>query len=349
MRCAVIEHNWYHDEVIPTLVYGLNQLGFEVDVFLPRRALAANAFTFADSLRYRTHALDAPLSGLRGTPHWYRRCDLTVVNSIEPVEVLRAGAGLPGPLLAVVHNASLLRQDPEYAAYFEPARRAPLVLWRHVAAYLEPEWKAEWIAPVYFGDVPRRDPQPAGTTFCVQGNFAFDRRNYDSLVAAAEELIGAGRTGLRILFVGRSDSPDGLEFRARLARTAASAVMEFAPPGIPYRDYYSTLAGADFILPLIDTSTNQYAYYYADKATSSLAVSIGLGVPPIVHSRLAEQYGVADAGICYENGRLAGAMSRALALGSEESAALRLRLHERRQTLLSETVANLRRAVEAVS
>jgi hypothetical protein len=125
--------------------------------------------------------------------------------------------------------------------------------------------------------------------------------------------------------------------------------MEFAPPGIPYRDYYSTLAGTDFILPLIDTSTNHYAYYYADKATSSLAVSIGLGVPPIVHSRLAEQYGVADAGICYENGRLAGAMSRALALGSEESAALRLRLHERRQTLLSETVANLRRAVEAVS
>jgi hypothetical protein len=349
MRCAIVEHNWYHDEVIPTLAYALNQLGFEVDVFLPKSALAANAFTFAGDLRYRTHAIDTRLGRLMGTPPRYRRYDLTVLNSIEPVEVMRASSGLPGPLLAVVHNASLLRQDPEYAAYFEPARRAPVVLWKHVAAYLAPEWNAQWIAPIYFGDVPRPDRHPAATTFCVQGNFAFDRRNYDSLATAAEHLIGAGQTGFRVLFVGRSDSPDGLEFRAQLARTTASTVMEFSASGIPYRDYYSTLAAADFILPLIDTSTDQYAYYFADKATSSLAVSIGLGVVPVVHSRLASQYEVADAGICYQNGQLAQAMSQALALGSEEGAGMRLRLHERRRALLSETVANLRRAVDTVS
>ena len=352
MRCAVVEYNWYHDEVIPTLVYALNRLGFDVDVYLPRKALAADTFCFASALSYEAHAIDGPLGKLRGTPRWRRRYDLTIANSIEPVEVLRRTEKLAGPLLAIVHNASLLRTAPEYAAYFEPSRRAPVVLWPHVADYLAPDWKAEWIAPVYFGEVPRgngQDERSDVVEFCVQGNFAFDRRNYDSLLAAVEELIAAGRRGYGITFVGRSDTPDGLAFRARLAGSTASVAVSFTTPGMRYRDYYSLIAGADYILPLVDTSTPQYGYYYADKATSSLAVSIGLGVVPIIQSRLAQLYKLSDAGICYEDGRLAAAMAHAIVLPADEIDLRREALAERRETVLAETVANLRRAVEMVS
>jgi hypothetical protein len=223
------------------------------------------------------------------------------------------------------------------------------VLWRHVSAYLAPEWKSEWIAPVYLGDVPHPTERSDRVNFCVQGNIAFDRRNYESLVAATEQLLGAGESSFRITFVGRSDTPDGLAFRARLARSAASAVTDFTAPSIPYRDYYSILAGSDFILPLVDTSTPEYSYYFVDKATSSLAVTIGLGVVPVLQSRLAQLYEVSDSGICHEDGQLAEAMSQALVLGSKETLRLREGLAKRREALLAETVANLRRAVEAVS
>lgn len=348
MRCAVVEYNWYHDLVIPTFVYALNELGFDVDVYQPREALATDALCYAGELRYQTYAIDGFLGRLRGTPRRNRRYDLTIANSIEPVEVLRRTAGLSGPLLSVLHNAFLL-DEPEYAAYFEPPRRAPIVLSGHIANLLRPEWKSNWIAPVHFGEVPRRLERSEGVDFCVQGGFAFDRRNYDSLLAASEQLLGAGQAGFRVTFVGSSDTPDGLAYRARLARSPASAIMEFTAPRIPYRDFYSMLAGADFMLPLIDTSTAMYEHYYVDKASTSLMMSIGLGVVPILHSRLSQLYGLSDAGISYEDGGLADAMSRGLALRSEEATRLRQHLLGRREALLAETVANLRRAIDAVS
>lgn len=349
MRCAIVEYNWYHDLVLPTLVYALNQLGFDVDIYQPRKAFAANPFHFCRGLKYRRHSIDGFLGKLRGTPHRNRRYDLTIANSIEPADVLHTALSLPGPMLAVVHNASLLSTEPQYAAFFDTARRAPIVLSRHIARYLGPDWNSEWIAPIYFGEVPPPSERSDTVNFCVQGNFAFDRRNYDSLLTGAEQLMSAGQVGFKITFVGSSDTPDGRAFRARLARSAASGAAEFSPSGIPYREFYSAVAGADFILPLVDTSTPSQAYYYVDKATTSLMMSIGLGVPPILHSRLAQLYDLGDAGICYENGRLGEAMSEALALRSDDTARLRGRLAQRRESLLAESVANLRRAVEAVS
>src|ERR1035437_2995127 len=117
MRCAIVEYNWYHDLVIPTLVYALNQLGFDVDVYQPRRALAADPYCFAPWLSYKTFAIDGKAGKLRGTPSRLRRYDLTIANSIEPVEILRATERLNGPVLAIVLNASLPLTHPEDVRY----------------------------------------------------------------------------------------------------------------------------------------------------------------------------------------------------------------------------------------
>jgi hypothetical protein len=208
---------------------------------------------------------------------------------------------------------------------------------------------AEWVGPVYFGDVPRPTERPHDVEFCVQGNFAFDRRNYDSLLAASEQLIDSGRTGFKVSFVGSSDTPDGEAFRTRLAKSTAGTLMQFTAPGIPYRDFYRMLAASDFILPLVDSSTPLYENYYMDKATTSLMISIGLGVLPVLHSGLAQVYELSDAAICYENGQLADGMLRGMDIAPDDAARLRARLAARREAVLAESVANLRRAVDAVS
>ena len=55
MKCAVIEWNNHHDEVVPSLVYGLNRLGIVPDVVLSEdRAIKKNAFSYATDSRVQT-------------------------------------------------------------------------------------------------------------------------------------------------------------------------------------------------------------------------------------------------------------------------------------------------------
>jgi hypothetical protein len=346
MRAAIVEFNWWHDEVIPTLVHALNRMGFFVDVYMPRKAISADAFAFARDLRYEILPTDGLGAAARGTPARRRRYDLTIANSIEPDVVLRKVDRIPGPMLAVVHNAGRIGSDPEFAAFFDSPRRFPIVLWDHLAACLPAGSPGTWAAPVYLGEVPPQERTADETNFCIQGTLSFSRRNYGSLLAAVETLGGAAAESMRLTFAGESDFPDGRAFRSSLP--ARGPKMEFTAPWVPYMELYRAIAASDFILPLIDTTAATYAPYFIDKMTTSLAVGIGLGIPSVIHSRLAELYGVADASICYEDGGLAEAMARAMAMPESERSLLRERLRERRDALLDANEANLRAAVDRV-
>ena len=48
-----------------------------------------------------------------------------------------------------------------------------------------------WIAPVYFGDVPRV-VNTGPTRFVVQGNVEIVRRNYESLLGAVDAVARQG-------------------------------------------------------------------------------------------------------------------------------------------------------------
>ena len=347
MRAAIVEFNWWHDEIIPTLIHALNRMGFFVDVYMPRKAISANAMAFARDLRYQILPTDGLGAAARGTPARMRRYDLTIANSIEPDVVLRKVDRMSGPMLAVVHNAGRIGSDPEFAAFFDSPRRFPIVLWDHLAACLPAGSRGTWAAPVYLGEVPPQELTAGETNFCIQGTLSFSRRNYGSLLAAVETLGRAASENVRLTFAGESNFPDGRAFRSCLPAGGAPT-MDFTAPWVPYTELYRAIAASDFILPLIDTTAATYAPYFIDKMTTSLAVGIGLCIPSVIHSRLAELYGVAEASICYEDGGLAEAMALAMAMPEGERALLRERLRKRRDALLDANEANLRAAVDSV-
>ena len=353
-RTAVVEFNFYHDEVLPTVVYALNRLGVEPDVYLPSRAAKKNAFVMTPELRYRRQLVDSPsglrrrLVRLRGTPARYGRYDLLIMNSVEPHTVLERASHIDLPTLAFVHNANLLVDDPEVRRYFASPAREPMLLGRHVAEGLGPGHTGRWMAPLYLGN-----PTPLAATaggrlrLCVAGNVEYTRRDYASLLDAVV-LLAAQRADFVVRIVGRSGGPDGRDFRARVEALGLGDLVEFTKGEIPYAEYLTLVATSDFILPLIEARTPAHAPYFSVKITSSMSMALGLGVIPIADADLARLYGVEHAAVTYQACGLEGAMRAAMEMGPADRAERVRRIERARSDALAASVRNVAEALSAV-
>jgi hypothetical protein len=343
MKCALIEFNYYHDEVLPTQVYLLNRLGIRPDVYMVSRAVRKDAFVYTDGLDYCRKQIDGWWR-IRGTPSRRGQYDVVVANSIEPPRALSRFAAIGLPTVAVLHNAELIDKT-KYSDYFRGRGRVPLVLAKHVASSLAPGRALEWIAPVYLGEPPRPTRSDDRLRFCVSGNIEFARRNYPALLGAVAGLA-VERSDFVVTCVGRP-APDGPAFRAQVADAGLERFFEFSNGEISYARYLSDAAGADFMLPLLDTASDAFASYFRTTASSSISMAIGLGVVPIVNTALARLYGLGpDDAILYEDGQLLDVMRRTLD-ERPDTRQLRQALIARRESLLAESVASLARAVAA--
>jgi glycosyltransferase involved in cell wall biosynthesis len=343
MRCALIEHNYHHEQVLPTFVYLLNELGVVPDVYLPRFSVAADPFAYARTLRYHICPVDGRFARLRGTPRRLGRYDVVIYNSIEPPWVLQKAAAQHRPLVSVLHNADLLTTHPDYVSFFQARNRVPLVLARHVAESLDGR-HVRWVAPVHLGEIAR-PPDGDCIRLAVQGNVEANRRNYESLLDAIEEVVQQSLK-VRVLLIGRSDLADGKRLKEEIRRRHLDEWFEVTGE-LPYTDFLKAIASCRFVLALIDRSSEIFASYYRFKLTSSLLMSLAVGVPPVVHAELARLYGLEHASITYEDGGLAGAIARGAALDSRAHESLVREISTLRGTLLARSASNLQGAIDA--
>jgi hypothetical protein len=360
MKCALVEYNRIHGEILPTLIHVLNSLGIEVDLYVSRRIMKNDPFACTPGLGYRagnSHGIrfKALVEG-RG----FAGYDFVVFNSLEPKRVLRKARAAKVPVLAVIHNGGLITGDPDYAAFFRDANHRPLVLARSVSEFLSGARPVPWITPVLVAEMPeeaRFDDGPV--RFCVQGNLAFDRRNYASLLDAVEHLAKNNRTNFVVTLIGRY-RPDGARFHSQVAERGLKGFfeyaergidrfLEYAGRGIPYQQYYRFLGQSHFILPLVDRSSPVYRPYYEEKITSSLTVAIGMGLVPVIDAELAVRYSVESCSIMYETGSLADAMKQALDLGPENYQMKKHALDELRKELLSISRRNMEREIREIT
>ena len=349
MRCALVEFNHYHDEVLPTFVWLLNRLDITPDVYMVERSAKRRAFARSEGLRYRLRSVET-MDRLGGLDWRLRRYDLAIVNSMEPPENLARAARLGVPVLGVVHNAHLLAGDEAYRAFFAAPNRRPLVLGQHIAERVGASAGAPWwISHVVFG-APTREPGEPGraTMFAVSGNVEFARRNYDALLDAAGTLAGEDLPFL-VRIVGRSTFPDGKAFRATVDSRGLTSRFEFSPGEIAHPRFFRLLSESDFSLPLIDTSRDAYRAYLETKLASSIPFAIGLDVPLVANDALVRAYGIEGTGPAYEDGGLTDAMRRAIASTEEERSGWRDALMAKRDVILEASLENLRAAITAVT
>lgn len=343
MRVALIEYNTYHDEILPTLYYLFDRLGFIVDIYTSETNIRKNAFHYCrKELRFELNSTSGCFF-----PYWerlakYRIYDLIVVNSIEPEYILSQFAYYSGPLLAIIHNAHLIKNTDSYSRFFDVSNRKLLVLSDHIRSYLDGIMAAFVIYPVYFGEVPFAVPQK--TTFSVQGNIEFTRRNYSSILDAVFE-VSKSRTDFYVSIVGRDHGEDGQQFRDSIKLKGLDSFFRFHGKDVTsYKKYFSVLKSSDFILPLVDTTKECYQPYFKDCASSSIPISIGLEVPCVIHQEMARVYDMVQA-LTYDDGNLADAMVRALSMSDEEHMRLRADLQKKKEELLTHSLVNIKRVL----
>lgn len=354
MKIAAIEFNDHHDEVLPSVVYALNQLDVEPDVYISERAIRNDAFSGASGLRYRLVPIDG--SGFlgrvrargRGTPSRFRRYEALFINSVEPLPVLQIASRIDLPTIAVVHNADLLRDDGPYARFFADPKRQPIFLGRHVAASLGMAPGKGWLGYFFFGEVePERPDGDDRTILCVPGNVEYVRRDYAALLAAVES-VASERTDFRVMIVGRSQWRDGRDLRSQVDARGLTDHFVFSEPDIPQPRFLSLVAAADFILPLIDPVVPGLAPYFSVKITSSMSMSIGLGVVPIAEASLAALYGAEPAAVTHPSGRLVEGIRAALDMSPGDRSDRVKMLGGIRSEALASSVANLADALASV-
>jgi hypothetical protein len=161
------------------------------------------------------------------------------------------------------------------------------------------------------------------------------------------ELVGA-EAPIRIRIVGRTNYPDGLAFRAEIARRGLESVFELSPGEVRHPAYFGLIAGSNFLMPLIDGTNASMRAYFESKATASIYLGIGLGVPLVIQRDLASAYGVETGGVTYADGGLVGAMRAAMASTNAQRNQWRMALAATQQELLGVSRENLRQAIAAV-
>lgn len=348
MRCAVVEFNKVHGELLPTLVLLLNLQGIEVDVFASYRVMANNPFTLTKGLNYRSFLISRLAFRMLSSLGFFHRYDFLIFNSLEiygsdPTWLQRTISRWKGsPVLAIVHGPSAVGSW----AMFSPTK-APLVLSALSAKTLPLGSESSWIAPVFLASTEQTAERSGPARFCVPGNISADRRNYAALIDAVGELTRSGHRDFVVSLVGRS-ATDGQAIKERIHAEGLQHYFEFHDSDIPYAEFYFQVARSHFILPLIDRTSAKFHCYYEGTVTSSLLLSLGFSIVPVLERDLAELHGVAKGAITYSSQGLAGAMKLALQLAEPRRIEMRGFLAAARERLLEESDANLRALVSRV-
>ena len=184
LRLAYIELMHYHDEVMPSFFNAFIKNGWEVDIFTTSVNARKKAFcNFANAKRPRILALQGAcrlfvsLGGLN-------QYSAVLFNTVEGLKLEEIIAHIDVPLMFIMHNGpAVFSRDVANIL----SRKAPriFVLAEHIGAYLRTRMVAsEWLIPVYFGTVDRRE-KPA-RNFLVQGSFVPKKRNYYGMLDAVE-------------------------------------------------------------------------------------------------------------------------------------------------------------------
>jgi hypothetical protein len=295
-------------------------------------------------LRFRLRDIER-LSGGKLQTH-LRGFDFLIVNSLEPRENLNRIKDLSLPIVGVMHNANLIVTDREYAEFFSSDAHQALVMASHISDFMSKTSRTRWISPVELGTVEHgRVAADRPTVFCVQGNVAYDRRNYDSLLDAVGRLSSTGVKNFRIQIIGRNDSPDGEKLKKDIASQGHDQFFQFSQGELDYRNYYGSIARTDFMLPLVDWNSTDHQAYFKDKLSTSMQTALAFGVIPIVHADLAELYGVTDESFTYSDD-VEDAMIRAIRASEDELCAMRRGLAQKRAELLERSKDNLKLLLE---
>lgn len=324
--CCLIEQNPCHEFMLPSIVYALNQLGIHVDVYLNPHAIERDPFFYTKNLEYNLYSTEsAEFLFLRNILQ-YSAYDLVFFNSLDnfvqntkiPNVVSEIKNYLSTtPVVGVAHYIKKIEQGQEQHDITLYKERVQIFTINYCLSrqsqYLPDD---NWINPIYYCDSIQKIRTDCKLskeiTFVVQGNLEFNRRNYIGLLDVVQDVLSKTSFPFKIKIVGQSHLPDGLKFKRQVQSRGLTPYFNFVETNSSFEVFYREIVSADYILFLIDKTSDSWSVYYNHIVSSSVPTSIALGVIPILHDELSHRYHLH--GITYPSGYLNEAMIEAIAI-----------------------------------
>lgn len=358
-RCAIVQFEPRHEEVIPSLVAACNANGYRPRIFLHRRILKlrGDIMALVPGLEFDVEyvplstpdyrAADAPkhikstMAAIEAAEH-----DFVLMASLSRPKAASWARGVKKPLIMVLHNLDQFSQ----MAPLRETLQMPNARYISLSAHVTAEWisrvgkahmdRIATLEPFYWID----DPEPKlgqPRQVVIPGNVNMRTRDYPGLL----NLLGNRPDAFQNLhFILPSGGGDRAKVESEIQDRKLDARFKCVPLDnsgqVGHAAYFDALAGAQVIHPLMPFD---YEQYQRIKITSALSSSGGFCVP-IVMDRWSEA--------CYrppmliaDNG-LEASLTRISEASDAELSDLQAALKSYRRSALSNGAVGLRRLIE---
>jgi len=337
-RALIIEKMPCHQEIIPSWVWALTRLGYEVDILAnaPSHRHIGSAMKIMMKLT-GFHFLTEGKANLEDY-------EVVLNNSLYPgdkIQHLRPGRRT----LSVLHSLPAKPLDYKDFRSLRDPDHCILALGPHMQTHLNDQlhaFSSSLTPPIFFGDTPSIHKERH--RFLVQGTMERFRRNYGCLAFLINKFADSNSS---FEFTLMGDGGTGVEswLAPQIRPQHQKRLRSLLNTG--YERFLTEIRKVGWVMPCVD-DTYKHGYF-TRKITSSVMMAIGNCTPLLLHKKLADIYGLKDGVNCLTYSNSQASLSKAFqtALGMPEEKYYRIVANARnvRQSWLQQLEQGVRTAV----
>lgn len=290
MKCAILQHEAVHEEVIPSFVNILNSLNIEVDVYLNEDIVKRRGDIFKEFDHFHATVYYVELNNKKD---WEKlkstvlngNYDFVYSNTFQRAGVIDWIVSLNKPTIGLVHNVNIFSGSDGQRKITDNRNDIILVtLASHVSKSLEASFDKNLITPYIFEASScvwpeEKTYQPLHTVrkIGIPGGVNFSNRDFDSLISSLERKRDS-LSNIKFVIMG------GGKDRERLEKVCQdknlSHFFEFlikSPDSgmVLYDEYVKSARSLDFVDPL----SHDDSQYGSTKITSAVPTALGFSKP----------------------------------------------------------------------
>jgi len=311
-KCSIIQLGAIHEDVIPSLIYLFNVLGYKPDVYLPKKTFTnkGNIFNNVNNVVYKL-----VLTELKGSSDWVtlsnkissdQEIEFVVANTFQKDEIIRWFVDTGKPVIGVVHNPILYCRS-QYAIDLAKQNNVFLLtLSSHITLDLRERLLPQNVhmrkklygyienighfIPFYLFDKIIDPlgllPNDGKIKIGILGTINYKKRNLLNLVDRLEK-VKTKLDSNKIQFLICGGGRDRKDFKALVESKDIGKYFDFAPADketgfVDYETYIAYVQRSQFLISLFPSDVHNYVTF---KIASVIFNSICYNIPLILDKR----------------------------------------------------------------
>ncbi|MBS4759487.1 MAG: glycosyltransferase family 2 protein [Clostridium sp.] len=334
----LVEQNIVHSETIPGYVKYFFDMGYKVDVVMPQKLGEEKPFARFKSNDLRIFYLNNDEFSLYLKLDKIKEYSKIFVNSNilymnmkwqDFYEYFYDIHKCDSKLFVIEHHGELLKKE-----WVKDNKVFML------AEFPELKDKAPMVNPHYWGKINITSNTIGETNFIIIGNIESQRRNYNLIIEAVQNLINDGITNFKITHIGRKGNLKNIPLKLR-------EYFDFKGYQ-PFDVLFSELECADYILMLLDPTNIDHKRYISIGTNGAFQYSYGFLKPCIIHKNFAEVHKFNNKNsLLYENNeKLADTMKMAIKMNQKDYIEMQNNLKRTADEIYASSINNLKKAFE---